>query len=210
MKVILINGSPHKSGSTYTALHEVEGVLKKEGIETQIFQIDNTPIASCKACWACNNLKKCSINDSVNKFVELATTADGFIFGTPVHYAASYGNLISFMSRVFISASRRDDDVFRLKPAAAVVVARRAGCTSAYDELNKFFGISEMPIISSSYWNMVFGANAEDVKKDEEGMQTMRVLARNMAYFLKCKKLASDAGLELPIKETSIRTNFIK
>ena len=210
MKVLLINGSPHKEGSTYTALCEVSKTLNEENIETEIFQIGTEPIASCRGCGACSKLKQCVIDDKVNEFVKVAKDTDGFIIGSPVHYAAPYGNLISFLNRVFYSASRTDKNIFKLKPAAAVVCARRAGSTSAFDQINKFFTINEMPIISSRYWNMVFGLNASDVVKDLEGMQIMRILGRNMAYFLKCKEAAKAMNIPLPKQEEIEMTNFIR
>jgi len=209
MKVILVNGSPHKNGSTYTSLLEVEKTLNNEGIETEIYQIGTEPIASCRGCGACAKLGKCVIDDRVNEFIEMAKNADGFIFGSPVHFAAPYGNLISFMNRVFYAGSRSGEYTFRLKPAACVVCARRAGATSAFEQLNKFFTINEMPVISSRYWNMVFGANAQDVVQDAEGMQTMRILGKNMAYHLKCKEAGKKAGILPPAKENVQRTNFI-
>lgn len=211
MKVLLINGSPHKEGSTYTCLLEVQKSLNEQNIETEIYQTGSDPIASCRGCGACNKLKKCVINDKVNEFIELAKTADGFIFGSPVHYAAPYGNLISFMNRVFFAGSRTEGgSPFRLKPAASICVARRSGATSTFAQLNKFFTISEMPVISSRYWNMAFGSNPEDVKKDEEGMQIMRILGKNMAYHLKCKEAAQKAGILPPEKEDVKYTNFIR
>lgn len=210
MKVLLTNGSPHKEGSTYTCLNIIKETLLQEGIESEIFQIGQEPIASCHGCGACANLKKCVIDDKVNLFVEKAKEADGFIFGSPVHYAAPYGNLVSFMNRVFFSAGRTGVEVFRLKPASAIVVARRGGCTSAIEQLNKFFSISEMPIISSRYWNLAYGCNAEQIKQDEEGVQIMRILAKNMAYHLKCKEIAKKEGILPPEKETFVHTNFIK
>lgn len=210
MKVILVNGSPHKEGSTYTCLLEIEKILNEEGIETSIFQIGTYPIASCSGCGACNKLKKCVIDDKVNEFIKLAKTADGFVFGSPVHYAAPYGNLVSFMNRAFFAGSRSEEKIFRLKPAAAVTVARRSGTTSAFDQLNKFFAIAEMPIISSRYWNMAFGRNPEEIKQDLEGMQIMRILGRNLAFYLKCKEIAVKSGLELPKQEEISYTNFIR
>jgi len=210
MKVLLVNGSPHKEGSTYTCLSEIAKTLNNENIETEIIQIGIDPIASCRGCGACNKLKKCVIDDKVNEFIEKAKTADGFIFGSPVHYSGPYGNLVSFMNRVFFAGSRADSEIFRLKPAASISCARRAGAVSTFDQLNKFFTISEMPIISSRYWNMAFGSNAEDVKKDLEGMQTMRILAKNMAYHLKCKEAAKQAGILPPKKEDVTYTNFIR
>lgn len=208
MKVLLVNGSPHQTGCTYTALKEVEKTLQEEGIETEIFWIGIKPIAGCIACGYCGKNGKCAFDDVVNVFVEKAKQADGFIFGTPVHYAAAAGAMTSFMDRVFYTGSRQK--VFLYKPAAAVISARRAGTTATYDQLNKYFGISQMPIISSRYWNMVHGSKAEDVKKDEEGMQTMRILGRNMAYFLKCMYAGKEKGIPLPKQEETKFTNFIR
>lgn len=207
MKVLLVNGSPHKEGCTYTALLEIAKTLKEEGIESEIFWIGNKPIGGCIACGACYSAGKCVFDDVVNEFQEKAVHADGFIFGTPVHYAAAAGNMTAFMDRLFYSSRK---DVFRLKPAAAVLSARRAGTTATFDQMNKYFTISEMPIISSRYWNMVHGAKAEEVLQDAEGLWTMRVLARNMAYHLKCKEAAAKLGIELPEREQPVFTNFIR
>lgn len=210
MNVLLVNGSPHPKGCTYTALQEVAGTLNAEGIETRIFQVGTKPLSGCIACKKCAELGRCSFSDKVNDFVDLAMDADGFVFGSPVHYAAASGAITSFMDRVFYSNSMSGRNAFYLKPAAAVLSARRAGTTAAFDQLNKYFTISEMPVISSRYWNMVHGAEPEDVKKDLEGLQTMRVLARNMSWFLKCKEAGRNAGVPLPVKEEVIRTNFIR
>jgi multimeric flavodoxin WrbA len=210
MKVLLVNGSPHKKGCTYTALTEVEKTLNEEGIDTEIFWIGTKPLAGCIACMKCADLERCSFDDSVNDFLDLVNDADGFIFGSPVHYAAASGAITSFMDRVFYSDLVGDRQSFYLKPAAAVISARRAGTTATFDQINKYFTISQMPIISSRYWNMVHGAKPEDVKKDLEGLQTMRVLARNMAWFLKCKDAGTKAGIQLPKKEEIIFTNFIR
>ncbi len=210
MNVLLVNGSPHPKGCTYTALQEVAGTLNAEGIETRIFQVGTKPLSGCIACKKCAELGRCSFSDKVNDFVDLAMDADGFVFGSPVHYAAASGAITSFMDRVFYSNSMAGRNAFYLKPAAAVLSARRAGTTAAFDQLNKYFTISEMPVISSRYWNMVHGAEPEDVKKDLEGLQTMRVLARNMSWFLKCKEAGRNAGVPLPVKEEVIRTNFIR
>ena len=211
MKVLLVNGSPHEKGCTYTALTEVCKTLNEEGIDTEIFWIGIKPISGCIACKKCAELVKCVFNDTVNEFVEKAKEADGFIFGTPVHYAAASGAITSFMDRAFYSAGcSKQSDIFRYKPASAVVSARRAGTTATYDQINKYFGITEMPIISSRYWNMVHGAKPEDVLKDEEGMQAMRILGRNMAYYLKCIEAGKKAGIELPKREKTILTNFIQ
>jgi multimeric flavodoxin WrbA len=210
MKVLLVNGSPHKEGCTYTALAEVEETLNKEGIDTEIFWVGNKPLSGCIACKTCAEKKQCVFNDKVNDFLDIAKNADGFIFGTPVHYAAASGAITSFMDRAFYSDMLAGRQSFYLKPAAAVVSARRAGTTATFDQLNKYFTISEMPVISSRYWNMVHGATPEDVKKDLEGLQTMRVLARNMAWFLKCKEAGIKAGVRLPEREEAMFTNFIR
>ena len=206
MKVILVNGSPRKEGCTFTALSEVEATLREEGIETEIYHIGQE-VVGCKACRACAKIGKCVIDDLVNSFVDKARDADGFIFGSPVHYAAASGNITSFMDRAFFSGK----GAFAFKPAACVLSARRAGTTAAFDQLNKYFTISQMPVISSRYWNMVHGSNPEDVLKDAEGLQTMRMLARNMAWFLKLREAGDKAGVPLPNQEEVINfTNFIR
>ena len=209
MKVLLVNGSPHKEGCTYTALKEVADTLNEEGIETEIFWLGVKPISGCIACGTCYEKGKCVFDDVVNEFALKCKEADGFIFGTPVHYAAASGAMTSFMDRLFYSASG-DKSLFRLKPAASVISARRSGTTVTYDQINKYFGINEMPIISSRYWNMVHGNTPDEVRKDEEGMQIMRVLGRNMAYFLKCKEAGIKAGIQEPEREKTKLTNFIK
>lgn len=211
MKVLLVNGSPHKEGCTYTALTEVEKSLNKEGIETDIFWIGNKPISGCIACKACVKLKKCVFNnDKVNEFIEIAKDYDGFIFGTPVHWAAASGAIISFLDRVFYADSCGGRKSFYLKPAATVISARRAGTTATFDQINKYFGILQMPIITSQYWNMVHGAKPEEVKQDLEGMQIMRTLGRNMAFFLKCKEAGIKAGVKLLEVEPTVFTSFIR
>lgn len=207
MKVLLVNGGPHKNGCTNRALEEVEKELKKEGIDTEIFWIGNKPISGCIACKNCYKNGKCSINDVVNEFAAKCSDADGFIFGTPVHYAASSGAISSFMDRLFYSTSA---DLFRFKPAACVVSARRAGTTATYDQINKYFGINQMPIISSRYWNMVHGGTKEEVEQDKEGLQIMRILGKNMAYFLKCIESAKKMGITEPEQEEINFTNFIR
>ena len=211
MKVLLVNGSPHKEGCTYTALTEVEKSLNKEGIETDIFWIGNKPISGCIACKACVKLKKCVFNnDKVNEFIEIAKDYDGFIFGTPVHWAAASGAIISFLDRVFYADSCGGRKSFYLKPAATVISARRAGTTATFDQINKYFGLLQMPIVTSQYWNMVHGAKPEEVKQDLEGMQIMRTLGRNMAFFLKCKEAGIKAGVKLLEVEPTVFTNFIR
>lgn len=211
MKVLLVNGSPHPKNCTYTALEIVANSLNEEGIETEIFWIQNKPIGGCIACMNCAKNGKCVFDDVVNEFVEKAKDTDGFVFGSPVHYAGATGNMTAFMDRVFYSAScSRRADYFAFKPAATVISARRAGTTATYDQLNKYFGITQMPIISSRYWNMVHGYTPEDVMKDEEGVQIMRILGKNMAYYLKCIEAGKEKGIQLPEHEKTKFTNFIR
>lgn len=211
MKVLLVNGGPHKNGCTNTALEEVAKTLNEEGIETEIFWIGNKPLNGCIACKSCVQIHKCIFDDSVNVFLEKAKNVDGFIFGSPVHFGGATGSMTSFMDRVFYSDFLGNGNkTFLHKPAAVVISARRAGTTATYDQLNKYFGITQMPIISSRYWNMVHGASPDDVRKDEEGMQVMRILARNMAYFLRCKEAAANQGINPPSQETVTFTNFIR
>ncbi len=211
MKVLLVNGSPHKNGCTYTALCEVAQTLEQEGIDTEIFWIGNRPIGGCIACLKCREIGKCVFDDVVNAFRKKAYEADGFVFGSPVHYAAASGNMTAFMDRLFYSElGGNQNKAFYMKPAAAVVSARRAGTTVTFDQLNKYFTIQEMPIVSSRYWNEIHGATAEQAKQDLEGMYTMRVLARNMAYLLRCQEAARKTGIPLPEREEPIFTNFIR
>ena len=211
MKVLLFNGSPHTNGCTYTALCEIEKTLKEEGIDSEIYQIGTDPVSACKACYACGKLGKCVIDDKVNDFVEYAADFDGFIFGSPVHYASACGGITAFLDRAFFVASRfRTGNPFLYKPGAAVASARRAGTTATLDQLNKYFTITQMPIISGRYWNMVHGATPEDVKQDLEGLQNMRILARNMAWHLKCQEAGEKAGVPMPKTEDVVFTNFIR
>lgn len=211
MKVLLVNGSPHKEGCTYTALSEVADTLNKEGIETEIFWIGNKPVGGCIACLKCREKGSCVFDDVVNRFREKAYEADGFVFGSPVHYAGATGNMTAFMDRLFYSElGGNGNKVFYMKPAAAVVSARRAGTTATFDQLNKYFTIQEMPVVSSRYWNMIHGATAEQAGRDAEGLYTMRVLGRNMAYLLRCQEIAHKVGIKLPDQETPVFTNFIR
>lgn len=210
MKVLLVNGSPHKEGCTHTALTEAAQTLQACGIETQEFWIGNKALSGCIACKSCIKKNACVFDDAVNEFLAIAGDFDGFLFGTPVHWGGAGGAITSFLDRAFYADLNGGGNRFYLKPAAAVISARRAGTTATWDQMNKYFGLMQMPIITSKYWNMVHGAKPEDVKKDLEGMQTMRVLARNMAYFLKCKEAAENVGVALPEKETGIFTNFIR
>jgi multimeric flavodoxin WrbA len=207
MKVLLVNGSSHPNGCTFTALSEVAKTLEASGIETEIIQVGNAPLRDCIACGRCRELGKCVFDDDdVNAFVEKARAADGFVFGTPVYYAHPSGRLFSFLDRAFYSGS----SAFAHKPGAAVASARRAGTTASFDAVNKYFTISQMPIVSSTYWNMVHGTCAEDVLKDEEGLQTMRNLGRNMAWLLHCIALGRENGVPAPEAERTYHTNFIR
>ena len=211
MKVLLANGSPHEKGCTYTALSEVAKTLQEEGIETEIFWIGNKPLGGCIACRFCAKNGRCVFDDAVNAFRQKAMEADGFVFGSPVHYASAGGNIISFLDRLFYSElCGNSNRALYMKPAAAVVSARRAGTTAAFDQLNKYLTIQEMPVVSSRYWNMVHGASPEEVVQDKEGLYTMRVLARNMAYLLRCQQAAREAGIPLPKREEAVFTNFIR
>lgn len=206
MKVLLVNGSPHEKGCTYTALCEVADTLKKEGIDAEIFWVGAKPLSGCLGCGVCRKKGSCVFDDSVCEFTEKAKTADAFIFGSPVHYAAASGAITSFMDRVFFSSSR----LFFMKPAAAVVSARRAGTTAALDQLHKYFFLAQMPIVPSKYWNMVHGSTPDQVREDAEGMQNMRYLARNMAYLLRSLEAGKNSGVTLPEQETRVSTDFIR
>lgn len=211
MKVLLVNGSPHPKGCTYTALCEVGAALKEEGIEADFFWIGNTPIGGCIGCYQCAKKQKCVFDDKVNEFTALAKDYDGFIFGSPVYFSGINGSLMSFMDRAFFSASQQQPHPFRFKPAAAVVSARRAGTTSALDQMNKYFFHQQMPIATSRYWNMVHGNTTEEVRQDAEGMQVMRYLGRNMAWMLKLKEAGEKAGVPEPQQEEKrVSTNFVR
>ena len=206
MKVILVNGSPREKGCTYTALCEVAGALEKNGIETEIFQVGAKPIAGCIGCNVCLKNGRCFEDDPVNEFVEKAKMADGFVFGSPVHYAAASGAITSFLDRAFYGKG----NVFAGKPGAAVVSCRRGGAASAFDQLNKYFTINSMPVVSSQYWNQVHGNTPDEVRQDAEGLQTMRTLGSNMAWLLKCIQAGAAAGITFPEREPAMKTNFIR
>jgi multimeric flavodoxin WrbA len=205
MKVLLVNGSHHEKGCTYTALAEVAKALNANGVETEIYWIGQNETSGCKGCWACKKLRKCVIEDGLNEFVEKAASFDGYVFGSPVYYASAAGALVSFMDRLFYSGGR----ALAYKPAAAVVSCRRAGASTTFDVINKYFTINNMPIVSSNYWNEIHGNTAEEAVQDEEGLQTMRILGNNMAWLLKCIELGKQAGLA-PERERKIMTNFIR
>lgn len=205
MNVILINGSPNAKGCTYTALSEVEKTLNKEGIQTEIIHVGNKNLRGCIGCRKCKTTGQCVFNDLVNEVAPKFKECDGIIIGSPVYYASANGTLISFVDRLFYSMT--EDKT--MKVGAAVVSARRAGCSATFDEINKYFTISNMPVAPSQYWNLVHGFTPEDVMKDEEGMQTMRTLGKNMAFLIKSIKLGKEQ-FGLPEKEQWTPTNFIR
>ena len=205
MKVLLINGSPNARGCTFTALSEVEKELNKEGIETEIIHVGNKDIRGCIACKSCYKTGKCVFNDLVNEVKVKFEEADGLVIGSPVYYSSPNGTLLSFLDRLFYISSFDK----RAKVGASVVSCRRGGNTATFDVLNKYFTISQMPVVSSRYWNMVYGSNAEEVQQDEEGLWTMRVLGKNMAFLMKCIALGKEQ-FGLPEKEEPKFTNFIR
>lgn len=204
-KVVLINGSPNQKGCTYTALSEVAATLKKHDIETEILWIGKKPIAGCIACNKCSKKGKCIFDDGVNELAARIDSFDGIVIGSPVYYASASGQVRSFLDRLFYSAGHK----MAGKLGAAVVSCRRGGATAAFDQLNKYFSISNMPIVTSQYWNQVHGFTPEDVRKDKEGLQTMRTLGENMAWLLKCIEAGKAAGVPAPKYEKHIQTNFI-
>ncbi|MBP5616632.1 MAG: flavodoxin family protein [Elusimicrobiaceae bacterium] len=206
MKALLINGSPHKEGCTFTALSEIADTLKKNGIESEIFHIGVKPIASCIACGKCRETCKCVFDtDGVNEIGARLNEFDAIVLGSPVYYAGPSGQLCSFCDRLFFSNSKK----MAGKLAAAVVSCRRGGATASFDRLNKYFTITNMQVVGSQYWNMVHGFTPEDVRKDIEGLQTMRTLAQNMAWLLKCIELGKKHGINKPEYEPIKFTNFI-
>ena len=206
MKVLMLNGSAHAHGNTYRSLTEVGRQLEKEGIEYEIFQLGGAPVRDCIGCGKCTGEGCIFRDDAVNEFVAKAREADGFFFGTPVYYAHPSGRILSFLDRAFYCGGR----AFAFKPGAAVAVARRGGASASFDALNKYFGISQMITVGSTYWNQVHGCVEGEAEQDAEGMQTMRNLARNMAWLLKCMRAGKAAGVTLPETERGSRTNFIR
>ena len=208
MKVLLINGSPNERGCTFTALSEAASALNGEGVQTEIFHIGKGPVQGCIGCRYCATAGKCVYdNDVVSAALEKARSSDGFIFGSPVYYAAVSGQMTAFLNRLFFSGG----GVFAHKPGAATVSCRRAGSTAALEQLNKYMLISQMILVGSQYWPMVHGNDPEEVRRDLEGMQVMRVLGRNMAWILKSIQAGQNAGVGLPQPEAKrFRTNFIE
>ena len=205
MKVLLINGSPNAKGCTYTALEEVANTLNQEGVETEIIHVGNKAIRGCIACRKCKTDGKCVFDDLVNEISPKFQACDGIVIGSPVYYASPNGTLLSFVDRLFYSTPGDKT----MKVGAAVTSCRRGGNTATFDVLNKYFTISGMPIASSQYWNMVHGNSPEEVKQDLEGLQTMRVLGRNMAFLMKSIQLGKEK-YGLPEQETRFFTNFVR
>ncbi len=207
MKVLLFNGSCKPHGCTYTALQEVAKALNEEGVETEIMQIGAKPIRDCVACGGCQGKGKCVFDDDiVNELIAKAANADGFVFGSPVYFAHPDGRVICALDRAFYAGRAN----FEHKPGAIVVSARRAGTTASLDALEKYLTISQMPVVASTYWNMVHGNTPQEVMRDDEGLQTMRNLGKNMAWLLKCIELGKREGIAPPEAQRSEHTNFIR
>ena len=205
MKVLMINGSPHREGNTYIALHEMEKIFRQEEVESEIIQVGNKPVRGCIACRSCAEKGKCVFDDCVNEIAPKFEACDGLVIASPVYFASANGTLVSFLDRLFFSTSFDKT----MKAGASVVVARRGGLTATFDELNKYFTISGMPIVSSQYWNGVHGREQEEASRDAEGLQTMRTLARNMVFLMKAIALGREK-YGLPEKEAFEPTNFIR
>ena len=208
MNVLLFNGSPHKEGATYTALMEVAKQLEESGIHAEMVQIGSVPFSGCRACRGCKGKNRCVFGeDGLNEILEKCEQADGFVFGSPVYYASANGTLVSFMDRLFYCGSK----ALTHKPAAAIACARRGGTTATLDVINKYFTINQMPVVSSTYWNIVHSnGGADEVVQDLEGMQTMRNIGKNMAWLLGCIEAGKNAGIVAPIADSGNITNFIR
>ncbi len=205
MKVLLINGSPNEKGCTFTALTEVATTLQLNGIETEILYLGKKPIAGCIDCGHCIQTGKCVFDDKVNEVVARLDEYDGIVVGSPVYYAGPSGQVTAFLDRLFFANEAK----LAGKLGAAVVSCRRGGASAAFDRLNKYFTISNMHVVGSQYWNQVHGFTPDDVRKDKEGLQTMRTLGQNMAWLLKCIEAGKKAGIEKPVYEPRERTHFI-
>lgn len=206
MKVLLLNGSPNANGCTFTALSEVEKVLRNHDIETELFQIGKKPVAGCIACRKCKDGAPCIFDDGVNELAARLDEFDAIVVGAPVYYAGPAGQATAFLDRLFYSAGKK----LKGKPGAAVVSCRRGGASAAFDRLNKYFSINSMPIVTSQYWNQVHGNTPEEVLQDKEGLQTMRTLGENMAWLLRCIEAGKAAGVPAPNYEAPLHTNFIR
>lgn len=205
MKVLMLNGSPHAAGAIYTALHEMETVFAQEGIETRLVHVGNQDVRGCIACLHCRKAGKCVFDDVVNDLAGEFETADGLVVGAPVYYASANATLVALLQRLFYSTGFDKT----MKVGAAVACARRGGLTATFDELNKFFTISGMPVASGQYWNGLHGNNAAEAAQDGEGLQMMRTLARNMTFLMKSIALGKER-YGLPEKEPRVSTNFIR
>ncbi len=205
MKILLINGSPRANGNTAIALHEMEKVFASEGVETEYIHVGNKPIRGCMACGACANAGKCVFDDIVNEVAPKFEQCDGIVVGSPVYYASANATIVAFLDRLFYSTSFDKT----MKVGASVVVARRGGLSATFDELNKYFTIAGMPVASSQYWNSIHGSQLGEAQSDAEGLQTMRTLARNMAFLVKSIALGKEK-FGLPEKESRVATNFIR
>ena len=205
MKVLLINGSPNEKGCTYTALSEVAMTLNKNGVETEILYLGKKPVAGCIACGKCFETGRCVFEDAVNKVSARLDEFEGIVVGSPVYYAGPSGQLTAFLDRLFYTNEGR----MAGKLGAAVVSCRRGGASAAFDRLNKYFMISNMHVVGSQYWNQVHGFTPDDVRKDKEGLQTMRTLGQNMVWLLQCMEAGKKTGVEFPKYEPRLRTHFI-
>lgn len=212
MKVLLVNGSSHTNGTTMAALNEMIKVFQAENVETEVIQLGGKPIADCLQCGYCFTHEGCVMkDDGVNDFVKKAEQADGFVFASPTYFAHPSGRLFSFLDRVFFSAATGEVcKAFQFKPGAAVAVARRGGTSATLDAINKYFGIAQMPVAGSTYWNMVHGLEAKDTAEDLEGLQTMRNLAWNMVWMMRCFALGREKGIPLPATESEAFTCFVR
>ncbi len=209
MKVLMVNGSSHANGTTMQALKEMQKIFDEAGVETEVIQLGTQPIADCMQCGGCQKMGRCVLqDDQVNFFVEKAHKADGFVFASPVYFAHPSGRLLAFLDRAFFS--NKGYSAFKFKVGASVGVARRGGTSASLDAINKYFGIAQMPVAGSTYWNMVYGMTAEDAPYDEEGMQTMRNLARNMIWMMQCIEAGKAQGVQEPATEEEAKTNFIR
>lgn len=204
-KILLINGSPNEKGCTYTALCEIADTLAKNDVDSEILYLGKKPVAGCIACGKCLQTGRCVFDDKVNEILEKLDEYDGIVVGSPVYYAGPTGQLCAFLDRLFFCSEKRMSG----KLAAAVVSCRRGGASAAFDRLNKYFTICNMVVVGSQYWNQVHGFTPDDVRKDEEGLQTMRTLAQNIAWLLKGMQAGKNAGVELPVYEERIATHFI-
>ena len=204
-KVLLVNGSPHEFGCTYTALNEIAQTLAKNNVESEIVYLGLKPISGCIACGKCRESGKCVIDDKVNEVLAKLGEYDAIVLGSPVYYAAPSGQICSFADRLFYAGG----GMMAGKLGASVVSCRRGGASAAFDRLNKYFGIVNMHTVGSQYWNQVHGFTPDDVRKDKEGLQTMRTLAQNMAWLLACIEAGKKAGVAFPVYEPKVGTHFI-